>query len=82
MTVDLFDMNPRDFIDGITFGGAATFFVISSVAFLGVEKEKEVPAWAGGFSLDVIHNRDSKSSTSISARGLLGLKVNEWSLRA
>jgi len=26
MTVDLFDMNPRDFIDGIEFGGAATFF--------------------------------------------------------
>jgi len=26
MTVDLFDMNPSDFIDGIEFGGAATFF--------------------------------------------------------
>jgi len=26
MTVDLFDMNPNDFIDGIEFGGAATFF--------------------------------------------------------
>ena len=26
MTVDLFDMNPGDFIDGIEFGGAATFF--------------------------------------------------------
>lgn len=26
MTVDLFDMNPKDFIDGIEFGGAATFF--------------------------------------------------------
>ncbi len=26
MTVDLFDMNPSDFIDGVTFGGAATFF--------------------------------------------------------
>ncbi len=26
MTVDLFDMNPADFIDGIEFGGAATFF--------------------------------------------------------
>ncbi len=26
MTVDLFDMNPADFIDGVTFGGAATFF--------------------------------------------------------
>ena len=26
MTVDLFDMNPTDFIDGIEFGGAATFF--------------------------------------------------------
>ncbi len=26
MTVDLFDFNPRDFIDGIEYGGAATFF--------------------------------------------------------
>ncbi|UCE88195.1 MAG: DsrE/DsrF/DrsH-like family protein [Pseudomonadota bacterium] len=26
MTVDLFDMNSKDFIDGIEFGGAATFF--------------------------------------------------------
>jgi len=26
MTVDLFDMNAADFIDGIEFGGAATFF--------------------------------------------------------
>lgn len=26
MTVDLFDMNPRQFINGIEFGGAATFF--------------------------------------------------------
>lgn len=26
MTVDLFDMNASDFIDGIEFGGAATFF--------------------------------------------------------
>lgn len=26
MTVDLFEMNPKDFIDGIEFGGAATFF--------------------------------------------------------
>lgn len=26
MTVDLFDMNPVDFIDGIQYGGAATFF--------------------------------------------------------
>jgi peroxiredoxin family protein len=26
MTVDLFDMNPSNFIDGIEFGGAATFF--------------------------------------------------------
>jgi hypothetical protein len=29
-------------------GGAATFFVISSVAFLGVEKEKEVPVVLAG----------------------------------
>jgi len=26
MTVDLFDMNPSDFIDGVEYGGAATFF--------------------------------------------------------
>ncbi len=26
MTVDLFDMNPREFVDGVEFGGAATFF--------------------------------------------------------
>lgn len=26
MTVDLFDMRPQDFIDGLEFGGAATFF--------------------------------------------------------
>jgi peroxiredoxin family protein len=26
MTVDLFDMNPAEFINGIEFGGAATFF--------------------------------------------------------
>ncbi|MFA9459872.1 sulfur carrier protein DsrE2 [Thiohalorhabdus methylotrophus] len=26
MTVDLFDYNPKDFIDGIDYGGAATFF--------------------------------------------------------
>jgi len=26
MTVDLFDMNPSNFVDGIEFGGAATFF--------------------------------------------------------
>ncbi|KPV41126.1 NADH dehydrogenase [Thiohalorhabdus denitrificans] len=26
MTVDLFDYNPGDFIDGIDYGGAATFF--------------------------------------------------------
>lgn len=26
MTVDLFDFKPTDFIDGITFGGAASFF--------------------------------------------------------
>ena len=26
MTVDLFDMNPSEFIDGIEYGGAATFF--------------------------------------------------------
>ncbi len=26
MTVDLFDMNPSSFIDGVEYGGAATFF--------------------------------------------------------
>lgn len=26
MTVDLFEFNPKDFIDGIEFGGAASFF--------------------------------------------------------
>ncbi len=26
MTVDLFDMNPSDFLEGVEFGGAATFF--------------------------------------------------------
>lgn len=26
MTVDLFDMNPSNFVEGIEFGGAATFF--------------------------------------------------------
>lgn len=26
MTVDLFDMSPTDFIDGVEYGGAATFF--------------------------------------------------------
>ena len=26
MTVDLFEFNPKDFVDGIEFGGAATFF--------------------------------------------------------
>jgi peroxiredoxin family protein len=26
MTVDLFEFNPKEFIDGIEFGGAATFF--------------------------------------------------------
>jgi peroxiredoxin family protein len=26
MTVDLFDFKPEDFIEGIEFGGAATFF--------------------------------------------------------
>ena len=32
MTVDLFDMNPADFIDGIEFGGAATFFEFAGEA--------------------------------------------------
>ncbi len=26
MTVDLFDMNPAEFVEGVEFGGAATFF--------------------------------------------------------
>ena len=29
MTVDLFDMNPAQFIDGIEYGGAATFFAFA-----------------------------------------------------
>ena len=32
MTVDLFDMNPNEFIDGVEFGGAATFFEFASEA--------------------------------------------------
>ena len=33
MTVELFDMNPkRDFIDGIEYGGAATFFELAGEA--------------------------------------------------
>jgi len=32
MTVDLFDMDPADFIDGIEFGGAATFFEFAGEA--------------------------------------------------
>lgn len=32
MTVDLFDMNPADFIDGIELGGAATFFEFAGEA--------------------------------------------------
>ena len=32
MTVDLFDMNPAEFIDGIEFGGAATFFEFAGEA--------------------------------------------------
>ncbi len=32
MTVDLFDMNPADFIDDVTFGGAATFFEFAGEA--------------------------------------------------
>lgn len=32
MTVDLFDMNPADFIDGLEFGGAATFFEFAGEA--------------------------------------------------
>ena len=32
MTVDLFDMNPTDFIDGVEFGGAALFFEFAGEA--------------------------------------------------
>jgi peroxiredoxin family protein len=32
MTVDLFDMNPGDFIEGVEFGGAATFFEFAGEA--------------------------------------------------
>jgi peroxiredoxin family protein len=32
MTVDLFDMNPAEFIDGIELGGAATFFEFAGEA--------------------------------------------------
>jgi len=32
MTVDLFDMAPADFIDGIEYGGAATFFEFAGEA--------------------------------------------------
>ncbi len=32
MTVDLFDMNPSDFIDGVEFGGAASFFEFAGEA--------------------------------------------------
>jgi len=32
MTVDLFEMNPADFIDGVEFGGAATFFEFAGEA--------------------------------------------------
>lgn len=32
MTVDLFDMSPGDFIDGVEFGGAATFFEFAGEA--------------------------------------------------
>ena len=32
MTVDLFDMNPKEFIDGVEFGGAATFFEFAGEA--------------------------------------------------
>jgi peroxiredoxin family protein len=32
MTVDLFDMNKADFIDGIEYGGAATFFEFAGEA--------------------------------------------------
>ena len=32
MTVDLFEMNPKEFIDGVEFGGAATFFEFAGEA--------------------------------------------------
>jgi len=32
MTVDLFEMNPSEFIDGVEFGGAATFFEFAGQA--------------------------------------------------
>ena len=32
MTVDLFEMNPNEFIDDVEFGGAATFFEIAGEA--------------------------------------------------
>ena len=32
MTVDLFDMAPADFMDGIEYGGAATFFEFAGEA--------------------------------------------------
>jgi len=32
MTVDLFDLNPKEFVDGIDFGGAATFFEFAGEA--------------------------------------------------
>lgn len=32
MTVDLFDMNPSDFIDDVEYGGAATFFEFAGEA--------------------------------------------------
>ncbi len=32
MTVDLFEMDPADFIDGLEFGGAATFFEFAGEA--------------------------------------------------
>lgn len=32
MTVDLFDMNPSEFIEGVEFGGAATFFEFAGEA--------------------------------------------------
>jgi peroxiredoxin family protein len=32
MTVDLFEMNPSEFIDGVEFGGAATFFEFAGEA--------------------------------------------------
>jgi len=32
MTIDLFDMNPNDFIDGVELGGAATYFEFAGEA--------------------------------------------------